>query len=253
MLRFVLLAGLLAFCLPSAAAAQGLLWKLPAEDGTSVTYAGTYSQVIRRANSTEQDVELSFNRELRVRSVGQQQVDWNGQSQTGRWIEFEQTTQSGGGVQDVGPGGTMIVKLLVPESFIDGQLKDNNGIPKTAIPYTRGYLQRDGGAIEDLPGGVYQPFPSVTLLRMPKTLEQTGGGWTATESLEGPTSRIEVQTQLTRDDGTPFGLQSWTVTTKESEKQAAEPRDAYTLRSESTESMELKRTESGAVSAIDRD
>lgn len=239
--------------LPSAASAQGLVWTLPPEDGTAATYAGTYTQILRRQDSNEQDVELSFNRELRVRSVGGREIEWRGQTQPGRWIEFEQTTQTGGAVQDIGPGGTVIVKLLVPEAYFDGSVTDPNGIPKTSIPFVRGYEQRDGGAIAELTGGAYQPFPSITLLRMTKALNESNGAWSAEEVVESPGSRLELNTQLVRDDQTPFGVQSWTVTSKQSVKRPAQVRDAFTLTSETTESMELKRVESGAVSAIDRD
>ena len=227
-----------------------------------MTYAGEYSQILRRTGSTEADVELSFTRELRVRSVGQLTAEVGGASVPARWIEFEQTTQSGSGaVQDTGPGGQIIAKLLVPESFIDGQFVDARGIPKSAIPIVRGYLQRDGGPIEELPPGAYQPYPTITLLRMPSTLQQDelddfgDGGATlkATQTLESATTRTEVSMELVRDPATPFGIASWTVTTKEATKQGAEPRSEYVPRSESTESMSLKSTDNGAVSAIDRD
>ena len=247
-----LLALSLVLLCPATAAAQGLLWQLP-PDGTAATYGGSYNQVLRRSGTDEQDVELTFNRELRVRSVGSQQVEFEGQTQPARWIELEQTTQPTGATQR-GAGGSIIVKLLVPESFFDGQLVDSRGLPKSAIPVVRGYEQRDGGAVNEIAPGRYQPFPSVTLLRMPENLtEQSPGTWTATEEVESTTSRTEVQTRLVRDETTPFGIASWTVQTKDSAKQAANPRDTFVVRSETTGSMEFKSAEDGAVSAIDRE
>ena len=248
MLRLVAAALVLA---PSISSAQGLLWKLP-PDGESATYAGTVTQVLRRTGSTEQDVELTFNRQLEVRSVGQQQGEWNGETVPARWIEMEQTTTTSDGSQSTGPGGQVLVKLLVPESFIDGQVADPRGIPKSAIPMIRGYVLKDGGEIEELSGNTYQPFPAITLLGMPKNLADQGGSLKSTETIESPTSRIELDTTIVPDPNTPFGIASWTVTSKESDKQAAEPRSSFILRSETSESMELKRTGSGAISAIDR-
>ena len=239
--------------LPSAVAAQGIVWKLPDEDGVQVTYAGSYTQILRRAESSEQDVELRFNRELRVRSVGRSPMQWRGQEQPGRWIEFEQITRTGGAVQDVGPGGSIIVKLLVPEAFFDGRPADGNGIPKTAIPYGRGYQQRDGGQITPLPGGTFQPYPSITLVRMSKALEESSGTVRGEETVEGPESKVELETTIVRDEQAPFGVASWEVLSKQSTKRAAEPRDQFLLKNETTETMELKRVEDGVVSAIDRE
>ena len=248
--------GLFVLAAPSPAAAQGLLWALP-EDGTAAIYAGSYRQVIRRTGSTQQDVELTFNRELRVRSVGGETVDTPDGPQPHRWVEFEAITRGGEAVAgddgDV-PGRTTIVKLLVPESFIDGQPLDGRGIPKTTLPYARGYLQRDRGEVVELPsGGSYQPFPELTLLRMSRPLAQDGERIEAEETIESRTSRTELKTTFNRDPQAPFGLGSWTVITKDSVKEASEPREAFREKSESTEEMSLSRVESGAISAIDRE
>ena len=261
MSRFVLAAvaavfGLSFLSAPVPAAAQGLLWALP-DDGTAAIYAGSYRQVIRRTGSTQQDVELTFNRELRVRSVGGETIDTPQGPQPHRWIEFEAITRGGEAVAgddgDV-PGRTTIVKLLVPESFIDGRPLDDRDIPKTTLPYTRGYLQRDRGEVIELPaGGSYQPYPELTLLRMSRPLAQEGDRITAEETLESRTSRTELKTTINRDPQAPFGLGSWTVVTKDSVKEVSEPREAFRETSESTEEMSLSRVESGAISAIDRD
>ena len=240
----------------SPTAAQGLLWSLP-EDGTAAIYAGSYSQVIRRTGSTQQDVELTFNRELRVRSVGTQPIEYGGEQTTGRWIEFEAITRSGEAVAgddgDV-PGRTTIVKLLVPEPFVDGQARDARDIPKTAIPYVKGYVLRDRDEVVELPpNGTYQPFPELTLLRMSRPLAQDGQRIEAEETIESRTARSELKTELNRDPSAPFGLAGWTVTTKDSRKEFSEPRDSFRETSESTETMELSRVEQGAVSAIDRE
>ena len=71
--------------------AQGLLWSLP-PDGTWVRYEGTYSQLVRRPDSTAGDLQLEWTRHLTIKSVGTSEESYRGQVQPCRWIEIKVVT-----------------------------------------------------------------------------------------------------------------------------------------------------------------
>ena len=77
-LTFVIafLMGLIGGTTPRADA-QGLIWKLPA-DGTWIRYEGTYQQIETRSNTGGTDLTIQWIQHLTVKSVGQQEADFEG-------------------------------------------------------------------------------------------------------------------------------------------------------------------------------
>ena len=75
------------------AQAQGLIWNLPA-DGTEVRYQGTFKQTDSRPGG--QEAVMSWESELLIRSVGTQQVTYEGKEVPGRWLELESRTGKNG-------------------------------------------------------------------------------------------------------------------------------------------------------------
>lgn len=262
-LSLALLAG--AFALgQSSCDAAGLIWKLPA-DGTSATYSGTYSQLVRRTDPTQQDVTLTWNRTITIRSVGREDVDIDGRRVPARWIEIEQSTgRQEGGVIQAGPGGRVIVKLLVPESSISGDTVDEVGVPQSFIPIVEGYRQVDDEPVQKLDAMAFDPSPQVTLLGQPQRLSAGGetdsvsiGGrtmsgevWTAESVIESRRKKVEIQTQLTMSGESPFGPLGWDVTVASQQKQAGQSRDEFIPTTQTDESMKLVAVSDGATSLL---
>ncbi|HLQ44301.1 MAG TPA: hypothetical protein VK137_06205, partial [Planctomycetaceae bacterium] len=81
----VVLVGGWAFAPQSDANAQGLIWKLP-EDGAWVRYEGTYKQIETRASTGQADLEIEWIQHLTIKSVGQVEAEFEGQTVPCRWL-----------------------------------------------------------------------------------------------------------------------------------------------------------------------
>ena len=261
-LRSLLAIGLLAAA-PIADAA-GLVWSIPA-DGTSATYSGTFSQLVKRTDPTQQDVTLTWNRTIVIRSVGGEDVTYNGQTVPARWIEIEQSTGTlDGGTVQAGPGGRIIVKLLVPESAISGGLVDDGGVPQSFLPAARGFRKIGDGPVEPIETAAFDPSPQITLLGQPQSLAATGesgsvsvGGstlngevWKGQTTTESRRRQVITDTTLVKSPDSPFGPISWDVSTVTSEKQAVQPRSEFEETTKASESMQLVEISSGAISLL---
>src|SRR5690606_30746832 len=114
------------------AEAQGLLWQLPA-DGSEVVYGGTMTQVNTRSDG--QESTMTWERQLVIRSVGQEQATVDDEQVPARWIEFElRTGQVSEQGVDTGLVGLRIFRVLVPEAAITGKLADDRDIPNAFLP-----------------------------------------------------------------------------------------------------------------------
>lgn len=245
--------------------AAGLIWRLP-EDGSAATYRGTYTLLVRRTDTSQQNQELSWTRVLTIRSVGTETAEYRGQTQACRWVEFEQTTGLVEGGQVVpGPGGQVVLKVLVPEALVLPGVADNRGIPVSQLPIVRGWQQVDEGQAVELTSDGVDLSPAVTLLGFPRGLDAGGAGgtmavaganvttsdWTGEEVVESATQRATKNVSLTRSDETPFGVVKWAVTVELESKGSTEDRSEFAPASTMTEEMTLVEISSDAVSRLE--
>jgi hypothetical protein len=267
-LLFVCAAGL--YC-GADASAQGLVWNLP-EDGTWVRYEGTYQQVVRRPQSTEGDLTLEWQRNLEIKSVGREDathdLDHDGKEVTEpcRWLEFKVVTgKIVEGIPDAGPGATVIYKVLVPESAIDGKLVDDEGIFKEYIPVVKGFRKLGDEAAQPLTSEVLQVYPNLSLLRHYRDLETTGAGQTAQVpkvgdvngdlikgrmQMETGTQRSTNESEFVRSPQMSFGLVNWTAKTVVEQKNLTDPRSKFEESVALTEQLKAVDSGSGAESEL---
>lgn len=255
----------------SAAEAQGLIWKLPA-DGTWIRYEGTYRQVERRPNSTEGDLTLQWQRNVEIKSVGQEMamhdVDHTGspREEMCRWLEFKVVTGNVvEGIIDAGPGGTAIYKVLVPESEIRGQLEDDENIILSYLPVVKGYRKLGDEPPQPLESQVLQVNPTLSLLRYFRNLKSDGveqtlevptvGSVAATAfkgnmQMETRVNRSTSEGEILRSEALPFGVAKWTAKTVIEEKNPTEPRSAFRETIQLTEEMNAVEVGTGAESEL---
>ncbi len=269
-----LVAASAAFLLTAQSAdAQGLLWNLPA-DGAWVRYEGTYRQLVRRPQSTEGDLTLQWQRNLEIKSVGQEEathdLDHDGEEVTEmcRWLEFKIVTANFvEGVPDPGPGATRIYKVLVPESYIDGQISDDEGIYRSYIPVVKGYRKLGDEPAQPLESEVLQIYPNLSLLRHYRDLQTDGteqsadvpnAGSVTVNVLKG-TQQMETSTQRSTNESEawrsvsgdmPFGIVKWTAKTIQEEKNPTEARTAFRETVELTEELTAVQTGTEAESEL---
>jgi hypothetical protein len=264
MKRLLALCGILV-CLSATAQAQGLIWTLP-EDGAWVRYEGTYSQSITRANSTEGNLALQWRRFLTIKSVGREEREYQGKVQPCRWIEFtSETGKTTEGVLDAGPGGTVMYRLLVPESAIRGTVNEPVGkgreIIAEFIPIVQGYRRIGDEPPQEVEPGGFQLYPSVSLLRHYRQLTDAGrttvsvpaGNFEATQYnghmvSETTSHRMTNTCELFRSSEIPFGVVKWTAKSVDESKGTAEPRSAFLENATLVEEMQAVRIGTGAES-----
>lgn len=240
--------------------AQGLLWNLPA-DGAWVRYEGTYRQLVRRPQSTEGDLTLQWQRNLEIKSVGQEEathdLDHDGVEVTEmcRWLEFKIVTANFvEGVPDPGPGATRIYKVLVPESYIDGQIVDDENIFRAFIPVVKGFRKLGDEPAQPLESNVLQIYPNLSLMRHYRDLQTDGTEQSADVPNAGAVTvnvikgslQMETSTQRSSNESEawrsvsgdmPFGIVKWTAKTLQEEKNPTEPRTSFRETVEITEEL----------------
>lgn len=247
------------------APAQGLIWNLPA-DGSWVRYEGTYSQLVRRPDSAEGDLQLQWTRHLTIKSVGTSEETFDEQVQPCRWLEFKVVTARPAAVLEPGPGGEALYKILVPESAIRGQVNDESGIIVSFLPVVKGYRRIGAGEPEPIESGVFQPYPVLTLLRHyrelkpesagPEQVEIPLGAVSATAmkgamTVESTETRSTNEATMWRSDDVPFGLAKWIVRDLREEKHPSQSRDQFRETMEVTVEMSAHASGTDATSELD--
>ena len=221
--------------------ASGLIWHLP-EDGSWIRYEGTYKQQTIRPEATDGNLENEWIRQLTIKSVGQENADFNGRNVPCRWIEIKAVTgkRSEAGI-DAGPSGSRIYKVLVPESKVLGTQADRDGIPVTMLPIVKGYRRFGEGQVSPMKAKAIQVSPSVTLLSHYKTLETAaenvatnvpGGDFdakriTAESKMERTNSRSVNKAEMWVSKEVPFGLVKWKVTIDREVKDLTDARTEF--------------------------
>lgn len=251
--------------MPGQSSAQGLIWNVP-EEGAWVRYEGTYSQLVRRPNSTEGDLELSWTRHLTIKSLNSVEDEFEGTAQPCRWIEIKVITAQAAAVLNPGPGGTRVYKVLVPEAEIRGQINDERNIIVSHLPVVRGYRKLGNEAPQPIESGVLQIYPAVSYLRHYRSLEQQSADPEAVDTAAGPMSGTALRGEMTmespitrstntaqmwRTDDVPFGLAKWIIKDVREEKFATQPRAEFRETMEVNIEMSVAETGIGAETELD--
>ncbi len=257
--------GVLCAVMAGEAHAQGLIWNLP-PDGSWVRYEGTYSQLVRRPNSTEGDLTLEWTRHLTIMSVGTSDETIGDEVVPCRWLEFKVVTAQPAALLDPGAGGSRLYKILVPERAILGRVNDDANILVSYLPVVRGYRKIDDAEPQQIESGVFQIYPLVSYLHHYRDLKAESDTPEPTDipmgvvpavvfrgemTLESAETRSTNQAEMWRSDEVPFGLAKWTVRDLREEKHATQSRDLFRETMEVT--IEMSAHESGvdAVTELD--
>lgn len=246
--------------------AQGLLWTLP-EDGSWIRYEGTYTQTVRRPDSSQGPLELKWTRYITIKSVGKEQAEFRGQIQPCRWIELKtETGKTAEGVLDAGPGGVQMYKLLVPESEIRGTINapvgEGRELFAADIPIVKGLRKIGDEPAAPMESGVFQLYPTISLLRHYRELAGSGAaasvnvpagdvqarGFKGETVVETPQYRSTNTCDLLRTSELPFGLAKWTAKVVTETKNSTEARTAFRESATLVEEMQAVSKGTGAES-----
>lgn len=245
--------------------AQGLIWNLP-PDGSWVRYEGTYSQLVRRPNSTEGDLTLEWTRHLTIKSVGTSEETVDNEVVPCRWLEIKVVTAQPAALLEPGPGGNRIYKILVPERSILGRVNDDANIIVSFIPVIRGYRKIGVEEPQAIESGVFQIYPLVSYLRHYREVQAESDTPQQTDipmgivpaialraamTVESSETRSTNQAEMWRTDDVPFGLAKWTVRDLREEKHATQSRDLF--RETMEVSIEMSAHESGTNAETELD
>ena len=261
-----LLAVLACLSLSQSVQAQGLIWNLP-EDGSLVHYEGTYRQVEAQPGSSEGNLEMEWIRHLTIKSVGKEDAEYRGKTVPCRWIEMKlQTGRVKDGLIATGTVGERIYKVLVPESAIIGQTRDNEGLPVSYLPIVRGYRKTNDkdATPKEINSKVLQIYPIISLVRHYRDMTrseipeivQVGQEDVQCTKLTGSfeqeslTDRVLHESSIYLSDSVPFGLAKWTVKVTQEAKVEVEQRTEFKFVSEITVDMTARRIEGNARSEL---
>lgn len=235
---------LASLCAVSDARAQGLIWSLPT-DGAWVRYEGKYHQTEVRPESAEGNLELEWIQHLTIKSVGTETAEFQGKQVPCRWIELKSVTgkPSETGINP-GPVGARILKVLVPEEAVTGQLVDKDNLPVVFLPVVKGYRKIGDGDVQPMDAKILQVYPFISLVQHYSELKPAAEGTedpgitlgavtakklTGTQRLESPSNRTTSEAALWRSDDVPFGLAKWEVSMVRELKDPTEPRNDFQI------------------------
>lgn len=243
MARITAVAGLCLACLWSGtAAAQVGVFELP-PDGTWVRYEGTYSQVEIRPDSTLGKLEIPpWIEHVWIKSVGAEQGMYQGKEVPCRWLEIKiERGRERDGKLDTGVTGTEIYKVLVPDSGVIENPKDEKGVPVSFLPVIKGFRKIGQGEATPITQPALQLYPVGLVLGYYRNWEtaekdvdpEVGLGAVKADQLDGkvniesPGGRTIQETSIWRSRDVPFGLARWKATITRETKDARQPRAEY--------------------------
>lgn len=249
--------------------AQGLLVKLPAEDGVGVRYEGKYKQLVKRPNSVQGDSTIEWNCQLKISSVGKEEAEYQGKTQPCRWVEFKvQTGHAKEGAIDAGPGSVRIYKVLIPESAIrdtvNEPIGDGREVYSSYLPIVKGFRKLGDETAQPIDPAVFQIFPTICQLQFYRNLAPAGEAtdlqipigntqgkpFKGSQTTESPTRRTTNTAEIFRADNIPFGVAKWTAKTTTEEKPGTAARSEFIVTNEITEEMSAFELISGAESEL---
>ncbi len=242
--------------------AQGLIFNLPA-DGTAVEYEGTLTQ----ATSADDPDPLTWTCELSIKSVGQEEAEFEGKVQPCRWIEIKTLTGKAGAAGiDPGPVGARIYKVLVPESKVIAESVDAENIPNDMLPIVRGFRRLGEEAVKEITTPALRIYPTISLLTnyvspeviatndVPEIILQ--GQQITAKRMKGQLVMERAESKSTNNGefwvstDVPFGLARWIVSVTREEKESTAPRSEFHVVNVVSVDMKLKRIRENVESEL---
>ncbi len=262
--RFAVLGFLLLF--PASVNAQGLLWYLP-EDNTGVEYQGEITTETIRDDLPEGMEIIRKERQMTIKSVGQEDAEYNGTVQPCRWIEIKVITgEAGAAGIDPGPVGQRIYKVLVPESKIIDQPKDKSNVENIMIPIVKGFRRNGESAVQPIKtkGLAFYPticqlvpFPDLEVVASSETPQMKATNISVNArhvkgatSSERPESRTEAEADMWVSSEVPFGLARWESVVTQKKKESTAPRSAFVVTQKTKSEMSVSRILTSAESEL---
>ena len=250
--------------------AQGLLWRLPQEEGKWIRFEGTYKQTVHRPDNPAGDLNVEWAKHLTMKSLKKEEVEWRGMTGPAWWIEIKVVTgHVKEGIIDAGPGGVKIYKVLVPQAAIQGKVNEEvapgREVYVSYIPIVKGFRKVGEEAAQPIESGNFDLYPVVSQLRHYRDLESAGEEtlqtplgdaagslWKGTAVSENRTQRINTSAEIGRTDDPKFlfGVARWTATVATEEKISTAPRTDFQPRVEVVEAMSAIEGGDGAESEI---
>ncbi|MCH8829043.1 MAG: hypothetical protein IID45_05645 [Planctomycetes bacterium] len=237
------------------ASAQGLIWKLPAEEKCTVVFEGKLKQTEK---TDDAGPPIIWSRKLIIKSLKKMKGYYDNKEVDCRLLEISVITgENIDGQIETGPAGKRIYKILVPESKIVGDTVDADKIFVSMIPIARNRkgeimgIRKIGNAKQQrIKSPALQVYPILTLLRhyrtqktLPSSSVLTVGPAEAPIQIPaGQYRKVEashvLQSRSTSSTNTatfylvdskhvPFGLARWDVTILHMSKDSSQSRDEF--------------------------
>lgn len=242
---------------PATVSAQGLLWYLP-EDNKGIEYQGSITTETVREDLEEKKEVITKQRQLTIKSVGQENAEYNGQTQPCRWIEIKIITgEAGAAGIDPGPVGQRIYKVLVPESKIIDQPKDDRNVENIMLPIVKGFRRNGESAVQPMTTQALAFYPTICQVMSYPELELIAASETpqmkatnisvnarhvkGTIAMERPESRTEAEADLWVSKEVPFGLARWETVVVQKKKESTAPRSEFEVTRTTKSEMSVSR------------
>ncbi len=251
----------------SESLAQGLLWSIPAEEGTYVRYFGDMKQVQERPDSAKGPLEMTWQTELTIKALGEEEANYKGKPCRCRWLEFKRMTgrQSATGI-DAGPYGVRLYKVLVPEEAVIGKVLDDRNIPVIMVPVIKGYEKVGNKPVQPVSEKVLTFYPLLGLfayypelkpvgedaetISLPQLGDVSAKHFTGVETLQSTTSRSVNEGEIWTTDEIPFGWASYKAKVVREQKDSLAPVEDFKKHSEVQISMSAVEKGTGARSEL---
>ena len=247
------------FCLIGQTAhAQGVVCQLP-EDGTWVKFEGTYAHSeVRDGGKLEINPWIEH---VWIKSVGAEMAEYRGEMTPCRWIEIKmERGRELEGKIDTGLTGTVIYKVLIPESAVIADNVDGEGVPVSFLPLIKGYRKMGKADPKEITEPALQLYPLGILVGYFRELKQieesvdpevglenvkTASQWQGQVAAERPSSRTITESTIWKSPSVPFGVARWSAKITREVKDGNAPRDDFKPNSEVAIEMKARETGKG--------
>ncbi len=242
---------------------QGVVSQLP-PDGTWVRFEGTYTQTEIRRDSTEGKLDIApWIEKVWIKSVGTEMAEYKGELTACRWIEIkiDRGREKDGNI-DTGLTGSVIYKVLIPESAVVSDNVDQAGVPVSFLPLVKGFRKVGKADPKPLTEPALQLYPLGMLVgyyRELKVVEKEVDPEVGLESvkqatqlqgrttIERASSRTVQESTVWKSADMPFGIARWSAKITRQVKDAQDPREKFDEdgHSVSEVTIEMKAKETG--------
>lgn len=241
--------------------AQGVVCQLP-EDGTWVKFEGTFAQSEMHADATAGKLEITpWIEHVWIKSVGAEMAEYRGNMTPCRWIEIKmERGREKDGKIDSGLTGTVIYKVLIPETAVIAENVDGEGVPVSFLPLVKGYRKVGKSDPKEITEPALQLYPLGILIGYFRELKQVEAAvdpevgledvkmasqWQGQVTTERLNSRTIVESTIWKSPSVPFGVARWSAKITREIKDNLEPRDAFKPTSEVAIDMKARETGKG--------